>query len=1043
MSWPGASAPRALKASDMMPICNSESWASQSQPQLQIKVPRIRPTERAANGSPGPKTPGSARRGCRFPSLDEAHRNITGRSHTSTSTASNRFASNDSSIEAETATSSWQPAHPSKTSATLHCISDDQALLSPDAIPLYCLSPIKETTPDSLNNARKISKREPALYNQEETAVAHSACSNPEDPFVVSEDSSPVPMPKHRNINSSGTVSELQSNTTVDHLYDQGRSAASDQGTSSSRGVDATLDTTPFRGAPRSSSLNRRSPANLSALRSGAGARCGFRPDDVIHSPGISRTDTARFTHEEYQGSDGSSVANKDPLWSDTATSNDDRPLFSLPLIPTLAFFDAPIGKSTHSARGHPMSCGLSFSTLSDSQVLLNSDPGSNGGLIPPPLALSTRTRPAEIPRAHLSVGEFSMGATTESDDDPFKYDKTTYGVFLLDKREREVSARLQRQSSSSKHSRTPSCSPLKSLYKKFTLPSPIPEHPSAEVDSSARIDRDQLAALRFLHPDAIKSSWEVDQSQGATVRVPVPLRTDALCQPGTATTTKQSSEVKKIQCLLAREPLNDRDEWETVRTFQVVNDSSPPYPPPKPSPRVIYGASVKSTGSSVAYVSDDDISLYDAQVDECGSKERIIQHPSNQLDSQPFKVRHLKDSNTPVFIPKQRVHRVNGLAQNSIRLLQESTGLGKGGKPADSSRTGKIVNPFSALNKKYKDKLLPVPPRVTAGTSRFEFRDSVCSSHQENPFDGNQFGEQSVHRDSNAHEDHGDCVANHHDSQAYTDYDMSTLSALSNGSHIFAFPLIPLPEAARLQAIRRESGFDDQTFAGNQGRERKKSFASLGKNKGSTLVRSNLPRLPQTVHRRTPTPLFSSVVNDKNQHPALRFDGPATSPISSKIDSPPDHRSRGSHFCDNSTATFGASPLKNRMAGMWPSRRSEIPHLYPWDERRLQPGSDPYLRALADRNRLPSAHLTYTSHEGRIKQRRWFVLMLTVSIFPFLSVLVYLGKFDAALSWYSRGEVNGLTPAQRRIILAIMVFQFFVWTAIIVIVVKKMGGAF
>ncbi|TLD33156.1 hypothetical protein PspLS_01452 [Pyricularia sp. CBS 133598] len=1037
------SLPRVLEAADMVPTCISESRTSQSHPQLQIEVPRVRPTEWAANGSPGPKTPASARRGCRFPSLDEAHRNITGRSHTSTSTASNRITSNDSSTEAQAATSSWQPACSSRTSATLHYISDDQVFSGPGATPLDCLSPVKETTPDIHDNAPGTSKRESVLFNHKDTAVTHSARSNPNDPFVVSEDSSPLPMPKHRSLDTPSTVSELQSITTVDRIYDQYRSAASDQGTPSTRGVDATLDTTPFRGAPRSSSLDRLSPANLSALRSGAGARCGFRADDVLHSPDISRTDTARFTHED-QGSDGSSPVNKDPLWSVTATSNDDRPLFSLPYIPTLAFFDAPIETSTHSARRHPISCGLSFTTLSESQAILNSDLDSNGSLIPPPLALSTSARPAEIPRAHLSVGAFSMGATTESDDDPFKYDKTTYGVFLMDKKEREVSARLQRQSSSSKHSRSPSCSPLKSLYRTFKLPSPIPEHPSGEANDSSRINRDQLAALRFLHPDAIKSSWEVNQSQGATVRVPVPLQTDVLCQPSAATKTKQSSEVNKIHCLGAREPLNDRDEWETVGTLQAVNDSSPPHPPPKPASKLVYGASVNSIGRSIADASDDDISLYDAQFDECGSRECIIQHPSNQVDNQPFKVRHIKDSNIPVFVAKQRVHRVNGLAQNSIRLLQESSALSKGGNPAESSRTGRIINPFSTINKKYRDKLLPLPPRVTAGISRFEFRDSVCSSDQENPFDGKQFGEQRAHCDSNAHEALDDCVANHHGSQASTDYDMSTLSALSNGSHSFAFPLIPLPEAARLQAIRRESRIDDQTFARNQGRERKRSFASLGKNKGSTLVTSNLPRLPQTAHRRTPTPLFSSAMNDKDlEHRALRFDGPDTSPISSKIDSPPDRRSRGSRFCDNSTATFGASPLKNRMAGMWPSRRSEIPHLYPWDEHRLQPGSDPYLRALTDRDGLPSAHLTYTSHEGQEKQRRWFVLMLAVGIFPFLSVLVYLGKFDTALSWYTRGEVNGLTIAQRRIILAIMVFQFFVWTAIIVIVVKKMGGAF
>lgn len=172
------------------------------------------------------------------------------------------------------------------------------------------------------------------------------------------------------------------------------------------------------------------------------------------------------------------------------------------------------------------------------------------------------------------------------------------------------------------------------------------------------------------------------------------------------------------------------------------------------------------------------------------------------------------------------------------------------------------------------------------------------------------------------------------------------------------------------------------------------------------------------------------------------------TSPLSSKMDSPPDHGSRGSHVYGTSTATFGSSPLKNKLSGIWPSRRSQIPRLYPWDERRVQqqlPESDPSLRALANRAKLPgSMALTYMSNEGRAKQRRWFLVMLVVgTIFPFLAVLVYFGRLDGLLSYYTKGEATELTQFQKKTVLATMLLGFFIWTTVVVVVVKKLGGAF
>jgi len=107
-----------------------------------------------------------------------------------------------------------------------------------------------------------------------------------------------------------------------------------------------------------------------------------------------------------------------------------------------------------------------------------------------------------------------------------------------------------------------------------------------------------------------------------------------------------------------------------------------------------------------------------------------------------------------------------------------------------------------------------------------------------------------------------------------------------------------------------------------------------------------------------------------------------------------------------------------------------QAPRLVSLEERRrIGRGTDPDLRGLVDTEaslpRSPDAYLTYDS---RVRRRAWFAFMLVISVFPFMSILVYKGKFDSALSWYTKGEVDTLTDAQKRVIRVIMLLQFIIW---------------
>ncbi|KAL8393626.1 hypothetical protein RB595_003385 [Gaeumannomyces hyphopodioides] len=1031
-------------------------------------------------GSLGPQTPTPNRRGCRFPSLDEAHRNIASRSaqkpvagattprDASCSSISTSPTNNDSTL------ASWTRARSRKDFAAIHDLSSTELTIGANAIALQDLSPPESrlsSVEKSALSETKSGKQDPDTQTEpapgQDSKKNHGSEQQQQQQQQQHLPATPAPgfVPTSSVANDLASMPADPSTSTVDRIYEQYHHSPSEQDVFHAQPRGGGLQAPESSTYQLGSASSKLSPANLSELRSGAGARCGFRRDD-----GGNYTDSDREPSSNQGGLQSkhpdpgvghglftNQATTRSPLWPRLLSAGE-APPFSLPRIPTIEYSEPSDGHGYF--HGQALSFGPSLSTLSDSQGLLNGDLHSDG-LIPHPLALPAHEVAEDsspMRRSRFSIGATSMGATTESNADPFEYDR--YDVFPVSKKEREVSAVLQRLSTASRTSK--SASPEKSPHKSFSLPSPIPEQETPSEIGYIHSVKSPATRFHFLDQDAIKSSWQVHQGRGEAVKVPVrpspppPVANEKSRQPGVLTAMNLNArEGEKVPSRHgASVTPSDNDDWETVATAKGAYSS--PYCVPPGMPRNV----LQMTGSSLADVSDDEISMYHATFDEYGSTERIVRHPSHgsyRGEQPPPKLRHIKDTKMPVFVPQQRVHRVNGLAQNSIRLLQDSCSREKTG-PREKSQPRRLKTPFGIIGGSHKHSH---KPSFNVGEScRFEFRDSGCSSNYgsqalpaRNPVqkDGHHV---SSDADTRAHEARTakDYLYDSSVHRAPADNEDSFASAdMSGTSHSFNFPLISLPEAARIQALRRESGLDDQTVTGNE-RTRKESFASSRKTKG-TFDSIRLPRMPENAHRRVPTPLFGAKKprnkGAKSGEPHGSYDDAVnTSPLSSKMDSPPDHGSRGSNGYGTSTATFGSSPLKNKLSGIWPSRRSQIPRLYPWDERRMQqlpPASDPSLRALANRAKLPgSMALTYMSSEGRAKQRRWFLAMLVVStIFPFLAVLVYFGRLDGLLSYYTKGEATELTQFQRKMVLAVMLLGFFIWTTIVVVVVKKLGGAF
>ncbi|KAL8400775.1 hypothetical protein RB594_000971 [Gaeumannomyces avenae] len=1027
-------------------------------------------------GSLGPRTPTPNRRGCRFPSLDEAHRNIASRSaqkpatgghqpkHPDSGAATPRDASSSSISTSPTnndsTLASWTRARSRKDSTAIHDLSSTELTIGVNAIALQDLSP----TESRLGSVKEFALAEAKPAPGQDSEKDHGSEQQHQQPLPATP--APRLAPTSSVDNALASMPADPSTSTVDRIYEQYHHSPPGQDVFHAQPRGGGLEAPEGSAYQFGSASSKLSPANLSELRSGAGARCGFRRDDggnyadSDREPSSSQGGGLQSGHPDLGVGHGlftNQATTRSPIWPGLLSAGE-APPFSLPRIPTIEYSEPSDGHGYF--HGQALSFGPSISTLSDSQGLLNGDLHSDG-LVPHPLALPAHEVAEDsspMRRNRFSIGATSMGATTESNADPFEYDR--YDVFPVSKKEREVSAVLRRLSTASRTSK--SASPEKSPQKSFTLPSPIPEQDTPGEAGHIRSVKGTATRFHFLDQGAIKSSWQVHQGSGEAVKVPVrpspplPVTNEKSRQPGVLTEMNLNGREgeKTPSHYGASVAPSDNDDWETVATAKGAYSS--PYCVPLAIPRNV----LQMTGSSLADVSDDEISMYHATFDEYGSTERIVRHPSQgsyRGEQPPLKLRHIKDTKMPVFVPQQRVHRVNGLAQNSIRLLQGSCSREKT-SPRERSQPRHFKTPFGIIGGSHKHS--HKPSFNVAESSRFEFRDSGCSStYGSQALPARNLGQKDGHHassdaDTRAYEAKTakDYLYESSVHRAHADNEDSFASAdISGTSHSFNFPLISLPEAARIQALRRESGIDDQTVTGRE-RTRKESFASSRKTKG-TLDSIRLPRMPENAHRRVPTPLFGARKPRNKGSRSSELYGPYndavnTSPLSSKMDSPPDHGSRGSNGYGTSTATFGSSPLKNKLSGIWPSRRSQIPRLYPWDERRMQqppPESDPSLRALANRAKLPgSMALTYMSSEGRAKQRRWFLAMLLVSaVFPFLAVLVYFGRLDGLLSYYTNGEATELTQTQRKMVLAVMLLGFFIWTTIVVVVVKKLGGTF
>jgi hypothetical protein len=87
-----------------------------------------------------------------------------------------------------------------------------------------------------------------------------------------------------------------------------------------------------------------------------------------------------------------------------------------------------------------------------------------------------------------------------------------------------------------------------------------------------------------------------------------------------------------------------------------------------------------------------------------------------------------------------------------------------------------------------------------------------------------------------------------------------------------------------------------------------------------------------------------------------------------------------------------------------------------------------------------------YLSWEARRRRQAYAYAMCALCVLPFFAPLVYKGTFDAALSWYTRGETGSLTRRQRRNVLVTGIVFSGVWLVVLTVIVmvvvnRRVGG--
>jgi len=813
------------EAGDFFPKLSSLASIAQDNQELQSlpqsPQPSLPPAQRSCVTTP---------RGCRFPSLDEAHRRITGRG-TSTSNG-NR----EASFSTDTPISEDIPLQDFGSSRSLPHRDRPDTMGGGDW-----------PSPCPASNKQSASTKNPFDLGP---------VPNPflKDGHLGDRTTSSIGFPSYNNLAhlQGASMPSEASNNTVDRIYKQYQSRTPEYNPTAAAGDDTGAGETD---QPESSRRNM--PA--AASRDGATNRCGFRVDDVredsyFDSEGICPSTPSKARQDEVSIEWDWDVPAAEDEAQVARTPRGAAPSLSLPQLPSPVFAEHMFSSAVRAVQA-AVSAPVASQSTPDAGALFednnesgdddqeNRDDGSH------PLPLIQHLSYASIAQGYMSGLQSATGMTTESDDDPFKYDKTSYTAFLQPSKEREVSAALQRVSCLSNHSRGTLCSPDGSPVRGQTPHPPLPEDAADRLAtvSPMGVSSSKRPRAGFCGPagDVGDTPFGITvlREHGAPVSTPSNphalneknMQLGGFIKENNKDNTKADGD-------------GDGGDWETVATSAAIGSRALSFP----AHAHISSNGIKITGSSIADVSDA-ASCYDEVFDECASTDRIIQHPSDGWP-QGYSVRQVEGSKNAVFLPMPRTHRVNGFAQDSCRMIPAKIGTG-GVSISGAAMARKMSDPFRQLSQRRKHRFSPEAYGRADKASHFghgQAQEHAVKNlwerkgEQPKPTARNERPAVTPQRPGAASR-----------AAAPANDPFADVEETPERSHSFSFDLIPLPEAARLQRIRRASGLEDHTAPRPRAHTGLSEATSKSDQTASTV--QSLPQFPELSHQKPRISLFPS----------------------------------------------------------------------------------------------------------------------------------------------------------------------------------------
>ncbi|KAK7953434.1 hypothetical protein PG988_014128 [Apiospora saccharicola] len=651
------------------------------------------------------------------------------------------------------------------------------------------------------------------------------------------------------------------------------------------------------------------------------------------------------------------------------------------------------------------------------------------------------------------AISSMEGGSFFESQSDPFKYDSREYREALQAAREREVSQALEvgvdTEYALTHTENMPAGKGAVTTKDEDTIPTP---RPHLGQSKGSFFDATTLDALRGHGPKP-----PCDESEIRMIVMTLAAQGHVLNNNEAQNHLFGSAHVERDSATPARIPKEATKEgdWVTEATSEAEFDT---------------GATeqsgdncgvIKATGSSVADVSDHESD--GAPLRRFNSRNHILHHPPGAVHASPerYNVRDFKDSNRRVMLPKPNLPRLNGFAQDSLRVRPDVPSRPTL-HPFPPNMRPQISNPFTRRRSRYQ-RAEPSSyfsyARDRTKASKYEFRDSASSYGQAGSMGQASGGTYDTLPSTsmgsiNTHEvlELANSQTNRHDKQpephtgvrkpapghdrniedAYFDpgerrQAVATSSVPDNSTtptgRTFPFPLLDLNEAQDLQRKQRESGATDETEDSTRRYQRAMS-GTTGRNV-STPTQLQQPRRAY-IHRDSSARRYrrASTLSSNFAPPAWlagRDGFPGT---------PPRERGSATSTTNYNIGSSRAPRFKWFTIGQLPRR----PRLLPVDKSARRNGGHAVDEpSVSD---VESAEANTVSPWGRQRRKQFFYMTLVLSILPFFGIMALHGSFNTLLASYTDGKAFRFTKKQRDTIKLMLVTEAVVYILIAIVVI-------